>query len=85
MRSEIKAKRARESLIANREQVLLSKELVTIRTDVGVEAELEESEACRRRTTSGCGSCSWSLSFGRCWVPAGGGWGGWAGRGVGRG
>ena len=39
---EIKAKRARESLIANREQVLLSKELVTIRTDVGVDAELED-------------------------------------------
>ena len=39
---EIRGKRARESLIANREQVLLSKELVTIRTDVGVEAELED-------------------------------------------
>ena len=39
---EIKAKRARESLVANREQVLLSKELVTIRTDVGVDAELED-------------------------------------------
>ena len=39
---EIKARRARESLIANREQVLLSKELVTIRTDVGVDAELED-------------------------------------------
>lgn len=39
---EIKAKRPRESLIANREQVLLSRELVTIRTDVGVDAELED-------------------------------------------
>ena len=39
---EITAKRARESLIANREQVLLSKELVTIRTDVGVDAEMED-------------------------------------------
>ena len=39
---EITAKRARESLIANRDQVMLSKELVTIRTDVGVEAELED-------------------------------------------
>ena len=39
---EIGGKRARESLIANREQVLLSKELVTIRTDIGVEAELED-------------------------------------------
>ncbi len=39
---EITAKRARESLIANREQVLLSKELVTIRTDVGVDAGLED-------------------------------------------
>ena len=40
--AEIKAKRARESLIANRQQVLISKELVTIRTDVGVDAELED-------------------------------------------
>lgn len=39
---EIKGKRARESLIANREQVLLSRELVTIRTDVGVDAELDD-------------------------------------------
>ena len=39
---EIRAKRPRESLIANRERVLLSKELVTIRTDVGVDAELED-------------------------------------------
>ena len=41
---EIKAKRARESLIANREQVLLSKRLVTIRTDVPVDAALEDLE-----------------------------------------
>ncbi|MDE2796522.1 MAG: DNA polymerase I [Gemmatimonadota bacterium] len=39
---EVKAKRPRESLLANREQVLLSKDLVTIRTDVEVGAELEE-------------------------------------------
>ena len=39
---EVKAKRPRESLLANREQVLLSRDLVTIRTDVEVGAELEE-------------------------------------------
>ncbi len=39
---EVKAKRPRESLLANGEQVLLSKDLVTIRTDVEVGAELEE-------------------------------------------
>ena len=40
--AEIKAKRARESLIANREQVLLSRELVTIRTDLALDTELGE-------------------------------------------
>ena len=39
---EVKAKRARESLLANREQVLLSRDLVTIRTDVEVGTDLEE-------------------------------------------
>ena len=39
---EVKAKRPRESLLANREQVMLSKDLVTIRTDVEVGADLEE-------------------------------------------
>ena len=39
---EVKAKRPRESLLANREQVALSKDLVTIRTDVEVDADLEE-------------------------------------------
>ena len=39
---EVKAKRPRESLLANREQVLLSKDLVTIRTDVEVGTDLEE-------------------------------------------
>ncbi|MYA65552.1 MAG: hypothetical protein F4Y21_13015, partial [Gemmatimonadetes bacterium] len=39
---EVKAKRPRESLLANRDQVLLSKDLVTIRTDVDVGAELDE-------------------------------------------
>ena len=39
---EVKAKRPRESLLANREQVVLSKDLVTIRTDVEVDADLEE-------------------------------------------
>ena len=39
---EVKAKRARESLLANREQVLLSRDLVTIRTDVEVGTVLEE-------------------------------------------
>ena len=39
---EVKAKRPRESLLANGEQVLLSKDLVTIRTDVEVGAELDE-------------------------------------------
>lgn len=39
---EVKAKRVRESLIANREQVLLSKELVAIRTDVAVEVEIDD-------------------------------------------
>ncbi len=36
---ELSAKRVRESLLANRDQVLLSKELVTIRTDVPLDAE----------------------------------------------
>lgn len=39
---ELKAKRARTSLVANRKQVLLSKELVTIRTDVDVDVELDD-------------------------------------------
>ena len=39
---EVKAKRPRESLLANREKILLSKELVTIRTDVEVEVDLED-------------------------------------------
>lgn len=39
---EVKAKRPRESLLANREQVVLSKDLVTIRTDVEVDADLED-------------------------------------------
>lgn len=39
---EVKAKRVRESLIANRQQVLLSKELVAIRTDVAVEVEIND-------------------------------------------
>ena len=39
---EVKAKRARESLLANREQVLLSRELVTIRKDVELHTKLEE-------------------------------------------
>ena len=39
---EVKAKRPRESLLANGEQVLLSRDLVTIRTDVDVGADLEE-------------------------------------------
>ncbi len=39
---EVKAKRARESLLANREQVLLSRDLVTIRTDVEIGTDLEE-------------------------------------------
>ena len=39
---EVKAKRPRESLLANRDQVLLSKDLVTIRTDVEVREELDE-------------------------------------------
>ena len=39
---EIKAKRARESLIANREQILLSRELVTIRTDVALDTDIAE-------------------------------------------
>ena len=37
---EIKAKRPRESLLANRDDVLLSKQLVTIRTDLKLDAEL---------------------------------------------
>ena len=39
---DIKAKRARESLQANRDEVLLSKQLVTIRTDLELDADLEE-------------------------------------------
>lgn len=39
---EVKAKRARESLVANREQVLLSKRLVTIQTDVEVEVAFDD-------------------------------------------
>ena len=39
---DIKAKRARESLQAHRDEVLLSKQLVTIRTDLELDADLEE-------------------------------------------
>ncbi len=39
---EVKAKRARESLMANREQILLSRELVTIRTDVALDTDIAE-------------------------------------------
>ena len=39
---DIKAKRARESLQAHREEVLLSKQLVTIRTDLALDTDLEE-------------------------------------------
>ena len=39
---EVKAKRPRESLLANRAQVLLSKDLVTIRTDVEVGTDMNE-------------------------------------------
>ena len=39
---EVKAKRVRESLVANREQVLLSKELVTIRTDMAMEVDFDD-------------------------------------------
>ena len=42
---EVKAKRVRESLIANREQVLLSKKLVAICTDVAVEVEIDDLRA----------------------------------------
>jgi DNA polymerase-1 len=40
--AEIKAKRARESLVANADAVRLSRELVTIRTDVPIELDLEQ-------------------------------------------
>ena len=46
---EVKAKRARESLLANREQVLLSRELVTIRKDVELHTTLEELRVSRAR------------------------------------
>ena len=39
---EVKAKRPRESLLENREQILLSRELVTIRTDLELDTDLEE-------------------------------------------
>ena len=38
---EVRAKRPRESLLGNRERILLSKELVTIRTDAAVQEDLE--------------------------------------------
>lgn len=40
--AEIKAKRPRESLLANRDDVLLSKQLVTIRTDLELDADLDD-------------------------------------------
>ena len=40
--AEIKAKRPRESLLAHRDDVLLSKELVTIQTDLVLDADLDE-------------------------------------------
>ena len=40
--AEVKAKRPRESLLANRDGILLSKKLVTIRTDVAVDEDLED-------------------------------------------
>ena len=39
---EIKAKRPRESLLGHREQILLSKELVTIKTDLELDADIED-------------------------------------------
>ncbi len=39
---EVKGKRARESLIANRDKILLSRRLVTIRTDLEVEEDLDD-------------------------------------------
>ena len=39
---EVKARRPRESLLGNRDEILLSRELVTIRTDVAVDADLED-------------------------------------------
>ncbi len=39
--AEIKAKRPRESLLANRDDVLLSKKLVTIRTDLKLDTDLD--------------------------------------------
>ncbi len=42
---EVKGKRARESLLANGDQIRLSKELVTIRTDVPVALDLDELRA----------------------------------------
>ena len=44
---DVKAKRPRESLLGNREEILLSRELVTIRTDVEVGAELEDLRVSR--------------------------------------
>jgi DNA polymerase-1 len=43
---EIKAKRAREALLASRDAAILSKQLVTIRRDLPVELDLE---ALRRK------------------------------------
>ncbi len=40
--TEIKAKRSRESLLANRDQILLSKQLVTIHTDLELDSDLDE-------------------------------------------
>ena len=40
--AEVKGKRARESLIANRDRILLSRLLVTIRTDLDVEEDLAD-------------------------------------------
>lgn len=42
---EVAGKRVRESLLTNREQILLSRELVTIRTDVSLDLELDDLRA----------------------------------------
>ena len=46
--AEVERKTYRESLQNNREQILLSKKLATIHTDVPVEVELDVAGACAR-------------------------------------
>ena len=66
--AEVKAKRPRESLLANRDGILLSKELVTIRTDVAVDEDLEDLRGLEAGQRAAAGSLRRTGVSVRCWT-----------------